>query len=208
MRIADIMTATPVTVEPAMSLGEAAARMRERRVRRLLVVEADRLLGLVTEGDLRATLASAEEASERAVSTCMRTALIHIGSQAPVEEAATRMYRDKIGALPVVDDGHLVGIVTESDIFRSFTTMLGGGRGFLQVTVSDSPHTRPKIGRLLRLPSLRTVWFHPARPEVLLVFSTPRGLPDARPILDEVRDCSQLTMAGWHLSEPIEPRLD
>lgn len=202
------MTASPITVEPDVLATEAAAQMRERRIRRMPVVSKGALLGIVTLANVREPEGELPASGGQActVRDCMRADVVYIRPEAPLEEAATRMSREKIGALPVVEDGALVGIITESDIFRAFTTLLGGDRGFLQITVVDTPYSRPKIATLLRNPSLRTVTFHPARPEVLLVFATPRGLPDARHILDEARGLSQLTMTSWHLSEPQEPR--
>lgn len=211
MIVRDVMTAPPVTVDPNDLASEAAARMRERRIRRAPVVLEGALLGMVALADVREPECAPSGGDgldrPRTVADCMCGDVVHIRPEAPLEEAATRMRREKLGALPVVAEGALVGIITESDIFRSFTTMLGGDRGFLQIMVADSPHVRPKIAMLLRNPSLRTVSFHPTRPEVLLVFATPRGLPEARHILDEVRGLSQLTMTSWHLSEPQEPRL-
>lgn len=208
MIVADVMTASPVTVDPNVLASAAAARMRERRIRRMPVVSGGMLLGIVTLANVREPegALAADEGQPCTVADCMRADVVHIRPDASLEEAATRMSREKIGALPVVQDGALVGIITESDIFRAFTTMLGGDRGFLQITVVDTPYSRPKIATLLRNPSLRTVSFHSARPEVLLVFATPRGLPDARPILEEARGLSQLTVTSWHLSEPQEPR--
>ena len=205
MIVRDVMTSPPVFVDPSVLVADAAASMRDRRIRRLPVVSEGHLVGIVTVADVREVTGTSSEGPSRTVGECMRTRVVHIGPEASLEEAATRMSRDKIGALPVVAEGRLVGMVTESDIFRAFTTMLGGDRGCLQVMLVDGPHVRPKIATLMRLTSLRTVSFHPTRPEVLLVFTTPRGLPDARPILDEVRGLSQVAVKGWRLSEPDEP---
>lgn len=206
MIVADIMSIDPVTIGPAAALTEAATRMAERRVRRLPVISDGVVLGIITLGDLRAISDDAAR-SGPSVAAHMRTSVLHIAPDCTVEEAASRMLAEKVGALPVIAEGRLVGIITESDIFRCLVDMLGGRCGALQVTVADVAGTREKVGLLMRLPSLRTVRVDAQRNEMLLVFSTPRGLPDARHILEEMRAFSQLSIMRWRLTEPQEPRL-
>lgn len=214
MIVRDIMTSAPITIEPSVPLPEAMQLMKKHRIRRLPVVSRGVLLGIVTDRDLReaspsrATSLSVWELtyllSQTTVKDFMKQNLITISPDAPVEQAALLMNLEKIGGLPVIEDNMLIGIITESDIFRCFTTLLGAEKGFLQITVPNTEQTRPKIALLLRLPSLRTISFHPHRAEALLVFVTPRGLADARHILEEVRGYSHFPILSWHLSEPTD----
>ena len=216
--VRDIMTPMPITVEPSVPLPDAIALMKTHRIRRLPVMSRGSLKGIVTDRDLSqacppsATTMSAWELptllSHTTVRDCMQRTVVTIGPDDTVEHAALLMNQKKIGGLPVTDEGKLVGIITESDIFRCFTTMLGAEPGFLQIAVRSNEQTRLRIALLLRFPELQTVCFHPLRPEVLLVFKTPHGLSDAQRILDEVRSYQHFPILSWCLSEPNEAPFD
>jgi acetoin utilization protein AcuB len=128
MRVRDIMTAKPITVEPWTPMLEARQRMAEARIRHLVVVEDGRVVGIVTDRDIRlnmpspATSLSVWEINyllvRLTVGDVMSRSVIVVDSDRPVAEAARIMVEHKIGALPVVDDGGLAGIVTESDFVR------------------------------------------------------------------------------------------
>lgn len=116
------------TIDPRTSVGIAEQMMRRRGVRRLPVIGGERLVGIVTLGDLRearpspaTSLSRWEIASLRSrveVRHVMSRDVITIGPEDTVLEAAETMLQRKIGGLPVLDEGRLVGIITESDIFR------------------------------------------------------------------------------------------
>ena len=128
MRVRDIMTAKPITVEPQTPMLEARQRMAEERIRHLIVVEDGRVVGIVTDRDIRlnmpspATSLSVWEVNyllgRLTVADVMSRSVIVVDSNRPVAEAARIMAEHKIGALPVMDDGGLTGIVTESDFVR------------------------------------------------------------------------------------------
>lgn len=126
--VRDWMTPNPITINPKTTLPEAHKLMREARIRRLPVVEHGRLVGIVTLGDVR-------EASPSDATTLSIYELNYLLSKLTVEKIMTRdpwtitpgetirdaarlMLDHKLGGLPVVDDSRLVGIITESDIFR------------------------------------------------------------------------------------------
>lgn len=127
-RVADWMSTPPVVIAPARSLVEARQLMEQRHVRRLPVVEQDRLIGMLSWGDLRAAQPSAASTlsvfERRAlldrltVAACMTRDPITIAPDAPVLDAAQQLLEHKIGGLPVVEDGLVVGVITESDLFR------------------------------------------------------------------------------------------
>ena len=129
MRVRDLMTAKPITVSPDMPMLQARQRMVDERIRHLIVVEDDRVVGIVTDRDIRLNLPSPATSlsvweinfllAKLTVGAVMTFAVLMVESERPIAEAARIMIDHKIGALPVVDDGRLVGIVTESDFVRA-----------------------------------------------------------------------------------------
>lgn len=127
-RVADWMSTPPITVTPTTSLAEAQHIMAQRHTRRLPVIQHGRLIGIVTWGDLRAaqppettTLSMYEWRAlldEVTIAECMTRDPITIAPDAPVLEAAQMMVTHKFGGLPVVEHDQVVGMITESDLFR------------------------------------------------------------------------------------------
>jgi acetoin utilization protein AcuB len=134
MKVEALMTTELVTVAPETPILEARRLMLERRIRHLLVCDREgvdaKLLGIVTDRDIRLNLASPATSlsvwelnyllARLTVGGVMRTALITIGPIRDSREAARIMIQHQIGALPVLDGGRLVGIVTETDILRAY----------------------------------------------------------------------------------------
>ena len=122
------MTPDPVVVAPDISVAEAHRIMTMRKIRRLPVLEKGTLVGIVTLGDLRgaepseATSLSVWEVHTLLDRLTLRRIMsrpVHtIAAGARIGEAAKRMLENKIGGLPVMEGDRLVGIITESDIFR------------------------------------------------------------------------------------------
>lgn len=127
--VKDWMTRDVVTIPSEMTLPEAHRLMEEKKIRRLPVVNEGRLVGIVTRGDIRgaepsgATSLSIWEVNyllaKLKIGEIMTTHPISIAADETIGEAARLMLEKKISGLPVVDNAdHLVGIITESDIFR------------------------------------------------------------------------------------------
>jgi acetoin utilization protein AcuB len=122
------MTSDPITVSSSTTLPEAYWLMVENNIRRLLVVDKDRLVGIVTMDDLRGSfhteiiainpLKVNEMLSELPVRQLMSKNPMTIAPTANVVEAARKMLEHKISTLPVMDSEKVVGIITESDLFR------------------------------------------------------------------------------------------
>ncbi|MGC9001655.1 MAG: CBS and ACT domain-containing protein [Dictyoglomus sp.] len=139
------MTKNPISVSPETSILEAWKIMQDSQVRRLLVMEKGKLVGIVTERDLRsvspsqATSLSIFEINylleKLKVKDAMTPNPITVDADAPIEEAALIMRNNKISALPVIENDEVVGIITESDIFRAFIEMLGNGKKGLRYTL-------------------------------------------------------------------------
>ena len=135
MFVGRYMTANPLTVPENMPVQEAEEIMRKHQIRRLPVVKGEKLVGIVTEIDLlRVSPSSATSLSmfelnyllsrlqvKEAMTKNPRT----ISPEATIEEAALIMRENNVGALPVVENGKLVGIITESDIFDAYIDLMG-----------------------------------------------------------------------------------
>lgn len=132
MEVREIMSAVVLTIPASQSCHEAALRMSRLNVHHLPVVaERDRLVGIVTDRDLRHYLfavahtgpAGAPPAaetllSETPVTSVMSAPVVTVGPATSVQDAIGVMTARKVGALPVVEDERLVGILTESDVLR------------------------------------------------------------------------------------------
>ena len=144
MLVRDIMTPNPITIRPDGDTLAAIAIMRSGRFKRLPVVDEDQqVVGIVSFVDLVAVhpedLAKQQAFTQDGVlvrvKDVMTQPVIHVASDYPLEEAAQLMVDHHIGCLPVLEDGRLVGIVTDTDVFRTLVRMLGGGGGTLRLSV-------------------------------------------------------------------------
>jgi acetoin utilization protein AcuB len=135
-----------ITIGPKTSLDEALSKMTNEHVRRLPVVDnSGNLIGIVTELDLlkaspsEATSLSVWEIksllSSFPVEKIMTKEVITVTEDTPIEEAARVMADKKIGGMPVVRGTSIVGIITETDIFKAFLEVLGAREPGLRLTV-------------------------------------------------------------------------
>jgi len=141
------MTSPAVSVTPETPFQDALKLMRDKKFRRLPVVDATgKVVGIVSERDMLhaspspATSLSVWEVNyllwKLKVSDIMTHNVVTINQDVPVEDAANIMVSRKIGGLPVVDDkGVITGVITETDIFKAFVEILGGGEHGLRLTV-------------------------------------------------------------------------
>ena len=151
MLVRDWMTADPQTVTAATPVMEAMQRLREGGYRRLPVVRDGKLVGIVTDRDLKeatpskATSLSVYELnyllSKLTIKEVMTAPVTTIGPEDAIEEAALLMETHRVSGLPVVDHGKLVGILTITDLLRAFVRFLGLREGGTRVTVDlpDEP---------------------------------------------------------------------
>jgi acetoin utilization protein AcuB len=133
MRVQDIMTTGPITVPGEMPVLDARQLMLKHRIRHLLVTDGRKLLGIVTDRDIRLNLPSPATSlsvwevnyllARLTVDSVMTRTVITVDSERDAVEAAALMLDHKIGALPVIDNGIMVGIVTETDVLRAFVAM-------------------------------------------------------------------------------------
>lgn len=149
MLVRDRMTLSPVTITPNVSVTEALRLMNEKKIRRLPVLDtAGNLVGIVSDRDL--LLASPSPATSLAiweihdllakltVDKTMTREVITVTEDTPLEEAARVMVDQKIGGLPVMKGKDLVGIISESDLFKTLLELLGGRRQGVRITVATT----------------------------------------------------------------------
>ena len=114
MLVRDYMTKKPVTVTPRDTLADAAAKMRAGNFRRLPVVVEGKLLGIVSEYDLQR---HADSPDSTPVDAAMTRNPFTVSPSATLEHAVALMKMNKIGALPVIEHGRVIGIVTASNLW-------------------------------------------------------------------------------------------
>lgn len=147
MLVKEFMTTNPVTISPETPIDDALFLMRKRKVKRLPILEKGKLVGIITEADLReafpstATTLSVWESnyliSKITVNSFAVKNVVTTTPDSTVEKAALLMRQNNISGLPVLDGDELVGIITGADILDSFIDIMGykypGERIVLQV---------------------------------------------------------------------------
>ena len=122
MIVAELMTNHPLTVGPSDTLQLAHEKMEAGRFRQVPVVDEERLVGILTDRDPRQHTG---QLAQTRVDAVMSTHPFSVHPSAPVEKAAHLLMTNKIGSLPVVEDGRLVGIITATDMLRALEAVLG-----------------------------------------------------------------------------------
>lgn len=135
MVVRNVMTSNPFTVSQDTTIAEALAIMREKGIRRLPVMKGGKLIGIITKRRLLevspspATTLSVFEMNyllaKTVVKDIMTKEVLTVGPEMLLEQAAVLMTDNNIGGLPVLENGRLIGIITEKDIFQSFVEILG-----------------------------------------------------------------------------------
>lgn len=165
MLVGERMTRNPVTISEDANIDDTLHLMRERKVRRLPVLDRDgKMVGIVSDKDLLhaspspATSLSVYEVhyllSKLTVKKVMSSPVITVGANTPLEEAARIMADNKIGGLPVVEDDKLIGIITETDIFKILLELLGARVPGLRVTLR-APEVKGMLARITSAISTR-----------------------------------------------------
>jgi acetoin utilization protein AcuB len=139
MKVRDLMTEKVTTLGPDDKMDQAFYHLNFERIRHLPVVEKGRVVGMISDRDIKKFLGSLtsspphiknEERSRtiktRKVRTMMKRGIVTISPAAEAAEAASIMIKRKIGALPVVQEGKLAGIITTTDILRGFIKLSSG----------------------------------------------------------------------------------
>jgi acetoin utilization protein AcuB len=125
MKIKDLMIPNPITITEQASIKEAIEVMKVNSIRHLPVVgDGNRLAGFVTLADLKLGLLPSMVSNVSLADLIIKDP-ITVDPDDDIEIAAQRIYKHKIGGMPVVKNGMLLGIITESDILRAFIDMMG-----------------------------------------------------------------------------------
>jgi len=139
MTVGEWMTRRPFTVDADSTLAEAWRLMRGKRIRHLPVREKTKLVGIVSDRDIRLAfpppLEEDREVWDRRglmertrVWQIMTRVVMVVPPEAPLERAAQILLRNRVGSLPVMADARLVGIITETDVLRAFVALCTAGR--------------------------------------------------------------------------------
>lgn len=158
MLVKDRMTPNPVCGNPEMPVTEAQTLLEEHNIRHLPVVDGEgKLVGLVTHRSLMQAIPSNARKfspfvinyalARITVQNIMVRDVITIGEDVALEEAARIMADRKIGCLPVMRGGNLVGIISDSDLFNSMVNLLGARRPGVRVTVLQ-PDRAGEVARI------------------------------------------------------------
>jgi acetoin utilization protein AcuB len=162
MLVKDVLKSPVISIAPETTLADAYRTMQERTIRHLPVVDGGRLVGLVTDRDLRlATSALATEPFPPGVRVgeVMTKSPTTADAADPVEEAARTMREKRIGCLPIVEDGRLAGIITTRDLLEALMRMTGVEKpsSRLEVRLPDRPG---ELARLTGLVAARALNVH------------------------------------------------
>ncbi len=161
MNVGRRITSRVITVTPDLPVTDALALMRREKIRHTPVVVKNKLVGIVTENDLlnanpsKATSLSVWEINyllnKITVADVMTKKVITTTEDTPIEEAARIMADKKISCLPVLRDGDIAGIITESDLLWLFTELLGARHKGIRMTVqvTNEPGTIAKISQAI-----------------------------------------------------------
>jgi acetoin utilization protein AcuB len=145
MLIGERMSQPIISLQPEMPIIEALTILKEARIRRAPVIQAGRLLGIVSDKDLlNASPGSSEPAnlwemnyllSKVTVGEIMSRDVLTVTEDTPIEQAALLMADHKIGGLPVTRGDQVVGMITETDLFKVFLEVMGARELGVRVTV-------------------------------------------------------------------------
>ena len=158
LRVRDAMTQDVVTVGPEESAARAWGLCRERNIRHLPVVEGGRLVGIVSDRDLRDLSPPRDTADQEntlgwvQIRDMMSTGVVTAHPLDTIEHAAKVIYENRFNCLPVVADNEIVGIITSSDLVRTLVELTGahGEGSWVEVEVPNEPGQLASITEVIR----------------------------------------------------------
>ena len=153
------MTRQVLTVTPTTTIGAAIRVARDNHIRHLPVVQDGKLVGIVSERELRLAAPPfwSDQPDEmrlaletKTVGDCMTRRVITAAPNTPVEEAARLLHENRISSLPVLDGDELVGILTETDLLRALVELFGGAKPATRVEIR-MPNRAGELARVVRV---------------------------------------------------------
>jgi acetoin utilization protein AcuB len=167
MYVSDWMTRKVIILYPEDYLADAIAMMREHRIRHLPVMKNDKLRGVLSDRDIKefspskATTLDIYELhyllAKTKVQEVMKTKVVTTAPDTAVEEAAMIMLDRSIGCLPVMEQGRLIGIISDKDIFRALVDITGARHGGHRICVilEDRPGSIKEVADIVRKHNFR-----------------------------------------------------
>jgi len=161
MFVGDRMSRPVISVSPDTPINEVLAMFKKEHIRRAPVMKDGKLIGIVSERDLlnaspsSATTLSIWEMnyliSKVKIKNVMSKKVITVEKETPIEEAARIMADKKIGGLPVVDADKVVGMITETDLFKVFLELMGARDKGIRVTatIEDKPGELARVTKAI-----------------------------------------------------------
>jgi len=162
MFVSDWMTRKVFIIAPDSSVSDAVKLMKEKKIKHIPVVKDERLKGIISDRDIREFMPSKATSLDvyelhyllatTKVKEMMKTKVFTITADSAVEEAAMLMFDYNIGSLPVVEDGKVVGIISDRDIFRVLVDITGVRHGGhrVAITVEDRPGSVREVADIIR----------------------------------------------------------
>lgn len=160
MFVSKRMTSPVITTAPETPIADALNLMKTKNIRRLPVVKNGKLVGIVSDKDLlhaspsQATSLSIWEMnyllSKITIEKVMTTEVLTVSEDTPIEEAARIMADNKIGGLPVMRGSEVVGMITETDLFKAFLELMGARESGVRASVV-LPDEQGRLAELARV---------------------------------------------------------
>jgi acetoin utilization protein AcuB len=161
MLVGERMSHPIISIAPDMPVHDALDMFKRERIRRAPVVKEGKLIGIVSDKDLLNASPSPASSlsiwemnyllSKITISEVMTKKVLTVAEDTPIEEAARIMADNKIGGLPVMRDGHVVGIITETDLFKIFLEFMGAREKGIRVTalIEEKPGQLARITNVI-----------------------------------------------------------
>ena len=202
MFVASRMTKHPVSVTSDATIQQADRLMKKNKFHRMLVVDNGKLVGYFSDRDIMrvapspaTTLSKFEIRSlldKISVKDIMHEKVITVNENATIEEAALIMYNNKVGGLPVVSEvGALVGIITETDLLKTFINVMGliGGKTRLTLEADNKVGVMAEITKIfadngINIDSFITCRHKNNRYELIIRLDESNALEDVKKLLD------------------------
>ena len=161
MLVGERMSHPIISIAPDMPVHDALDMFKRERIRRAPVVKEGKLVGIVSDKDLLNASPSPASSlsvwemnyllSKITVSEVMTKKVLTVSEDTPIEEAARIMADNKVGGVPVMRDGHVVGIITETDLFKIFLEFMGAREKGIRITalLDEKPGQLAKITKAI-----------------------------------------------------------
>lgn len=151
MKIRRRMARKLITISSTATVTDAVNLMKKHSIRHLPVVDKDKFMGFISESDIRQVLVL-PMSGQININEVMIKDPLTIGPEENLEEAAKIIYQYKIGGLPVIENGQLVGIITVGDIMAAFIEIMGvlQSSSRIDVVLGSKPRAFEEVSRVIK----------------------------------------------------------